>query len=57
MTTTQYEEGIHTMETLTNHAGGMYNDALMQQVRPEHDFRTYAKNAQVSCSVIPWMSA
>ncbi len=23
----------------TNNAGGMYNDAQMQHVRPEHDFR------------------
>jgi hypothetical protein len=37
---------------ITNQAGGMYNDAMMKHMRPEHDFRR-----PVPCSVIPWMSA
>ncbi len=34
---------------ITNNAGGMYNDAQMQHVRPEHDFRRRISQEKANC--------
>jgi len=39
---------------ISNKAGGMYNDAQMSHVRPEHDARLWGAPRS---SVIAWMSA
>ncbi len=57
------EENVHkcakpcAKEAITNQAGGMYNDAMMKHMRPEHDFRKESDKGPICDLCAKWVTS